>query len=467
MDQRFGIARVRECREYGFVDIDREDILRPDGTLDVAAEVQNLNAFTVDFKDSTLRLQAGGFVGVLPINERLVLRITPRTPMPNLTTMVERSGYAPLPLQALRGYSTTKSTSDWLLDTYADQLIRDVEMLLSGGMLRTYRREFASGSRPHGHLEISQTIRAFASRGVKNKAHYSWFERTVDNAPNRCLKGAMLVLHRVYTGRGRGKPGSAKRVRDLARVLRSFEDVSVDTGHRFLGDPMVAGLRPPPATRSYYQSPLRIAVAVITGRGVSLDLRAGDLSLPSMLLNMGDLFEEYVRTTLQSHAARDGWDAKVLDGNVEGAKSLYSPPPDETMVGGNRLVPKSQASRTGGPPKVTPDIVVERDSEAIVVGEIKNTMLKSDLPAREEVEQVLTYALRYGTTKALLVHPRGRAHQRGLHFVGQVGDVDVFDYRYDLGASDLAAEDTAFATAVSDLIRFSRVPTKLEMPAGP
>jgi 5-methylcytosine-specific restriction enzyme subunit McrC len=117
MDEGTGSGvRFRECWEYSHVRVQRDEILKPDGSLDISPAVQNLNAFTIDFKGNELRLMAGGFVGILPINNRLVLRITPRTPIANLTRMVERSGYQALPIDALRTYAASTSISEWLLD---------------------------------------------------------------------------------------------------------------------------------------------------------------------------------------------------------------------------------------------------------------------------------------------------------------------------------------------------------------
>ncbi|WP_162925030.1 5-methylcytosine restriction system specificity protein McrC [Mycetocola zhujimingii] len=412
--------------------------------------MQNLNAFSIDFKGTELRLRAGGFVGVLPINDQLVLRVTPRTPISNLTRMVERSGHQALPIDALRTYATSASIGDWLLDIYADALIRHCFEVVNSGLYRVYRRETDFGSRPRGHLEIPATIRRFAARGINNTAAFSWYERTIDNALNRCLKAALVKLYRRYVDPQKGLLGSRTRVRQLSSLLQLFADVSVDPSRAFLSDPIVAGLTAPPMTRSYYRTPLRLAVAIISDRGVSLDDESGDLALSSMLLNMGELFETYVRTTLQSKAADAGWPVAVLDGNVDGHLPLYSSPIPRTEVGGVSYTPLIEG--VSNPPRVTPDIVFQRpDGSIALIAELKNTLMK-DLPSRSEVEQAVTYAVRYGTSAVLLVHPKGLDNLGGLQLLGRIGDVSVFDYRYDLSADDLDIEDELFATQVSALL---------------
>jgi 5-methylcytosine-specific restriction enzyme subunit McrC len=451
MDEGTGSGvRFRECWEYSHVRVQRDEILKPDGSLDISPAVQNLNAFTIDFKGNELRLMAGGFVGILPINNRLVLRITPRTPIANLTRMVERSGYQALPIDALRTYAASTSISEWLLDIYADALIRHCAEIVNGGLYRTYQRRNDAGSRPRGHIEVSATLRRFAARGVRNKAEFSWFERTTDNALNQCLKAALFVLHRRYVGPRKGLSKSRVRVRQLSSLLQSFADVSDDERRRYLSDPIVAGLASPPVSRSYYREPLRLAIAIIANRGVSLDEGSGNVTLSSLLLNMGELFEAYVRTTLQSKAADAAWPISVLDGNNDGNLPLYTSPSPRTQVGGTSLTPLIEA--VANPPRVTPDIVFRRaDGSIALVAELKNTLMK-DLPSRSEVEQAVTYAVRYGTSTVLLVHPKGETNRGGLQLLGQVGTVMVFDYRYDLAAADLDAEDDLFASKVAALL---------------
>lgn len=443
------VPRLYECREYGFVRVQRDEIMTADGSLDVYKSVAKLNAFTVDFKGSELRLQAGGFVGIVPINDRLVLRIIPRTPMSNLTRMVQRSGYEALALDALRTYTTSATVSERVLDTYADSLIRHCEEILNRGLYRTYIRKTEAGSRPRGHLEIPNTVRRFAARGITTKAEFSWFERTTDNPYNRCLKAALLTLHRRYGGPRRGLADSQRRIRQLSTLLPTFADVEADPQQRFLADPVVAGIAAPPTSRTYYREPLNLAVAILTNRGISLDTGEGDITLPSMLLNMGELFEAYVRTTLQRVATDDRWPVGILDGNKDGKIPLYRSPNGALVLDGDDYPPVFTAET---PSHATPDIVFRHDDGTVpLIAELKNTVLRG-LPERSEVNQAVTYATAYGTTHVLLVHPKVMTHPGGLHLIGDVGSVSVFDYRYDLAAADLDAEDQRFARQVGALL---------------
>ncbi|PYY34472.1 hypothetical protein [Curtobacterium sp. MCPF17_046] len=442
--------QVRDCVEYGYVELDPAELLRPDGSLDVAV-ISRLNPFTVDYKDGALRLQAGGIVGVVPVNDRLLLRIRPRIPIGNLSRMVERSGHQPAVVDALRSYATAPTTADWMVDFLADRLITLAHEVINSGLYRTYVRRTGSGSSPRGRIDVGPTIRHFAARNVTYRAQYSWFERTVDNPPNRCIRAALDTLHRRYVLDHGNQHGSRKRVRRLSRLLQAFSEASSDNGsHSFLADPVVAGMTPLPASRSYYTDALRTAVAIVTGKGLSLDDPSGALPLESLLLDMGPLFEKYVRTTLQRRAATDRWGISVLDGNKDGALPLYADPPADVYVNGRVQRPLGPAASAV---RVTPDVVFRREDGSVpLVAELKNTLIKKQLPDRSEVEQAVTYATRYQTSAVLLVHPKGHGVKGGLQFCGQIGDVAVFDYRYDLNAADMDTEDRLFSDAVASLL---------------
>jgi 5-methylcytosine-specific restriction enzyme subunit McrC len=99
-----------------------------------------------------------------------------------------------------------------------------------------------------------------------------------------------------------------------------------------------------------------------------------------------------------------------------------------------------------------PDIVFRTlQGEVPLVAEVKNTShaKTATIPDRSEVEQAVTYAVRYGLTFALLIHPWVRG-ARGLAYVGRIGGVDVYDYRLDLSSDagfDAAIDDMAEALA--------------------
>lgn len=190
-------VEIVRCREYGPIDVDVSKLFRTDGQLALVHGVLD-RYVRADFKDDCLRLSAMGVVGLIPLNDRVMIQVRPRFPLKNLTHMVTACGYTPSVLSTLRDYSPSDYWADWLMDVLADGLLASVNMIRQHGLLCVYIRRSDVSAFPHGRVNITATARRIASRGIEHRADYSWFERTVDNAPNRVLKAALLRLHAHY-----------------------------------------------------------------------------------------------------------------------------------------------------------------------------------------------------------------------------------------------------------------------------
>lgn len=453
MAPQTGQLTVVECAEYDHIDVD-PDLWLGDGHRTVFnSEIDNRDVLRASFQKGQLRLQATSYVGVIPINEQLVVRVKPRVPIGNLTRMVIDTGHSVMALSAFRDYSGRGSADDWAMKVYTDALIEYVDELLDAGLIREYRDRTAEGSYPHGRINMTQTVQRYAARGIPNRASFSWFERTVDTAENRCIKTALEIVHaHLEQHRDRPRKGDRTRLARLAGLLLAFDEVSDDEQHRFLTDPYVAGLRSLPDSRSYYRRVLDLSVLIVRGVGLALELDGDDVQLGSMLIDTNQLFESFVRVSLVRAAAARSWLASVLDGNTEGRVDFYDVPDQLPSIRGSSL--EALASADAG--KAQPDIVVARpDGKALLIAEVKNTahgqrsQTIDTLPERGEVEQAVTYALRYDLPFTLLIHPwiRGR---KGLVYVGRVRTIDVYDYRLDLSpdeAMDASLEDMAEVVA--------------------
>ena len=73
--------------------------------------------------------------------------------------------------------------------------------------------------------------------------------------------------------------------------------------------------------------------------------------------------------------------------------------------------------------------------------------------SRDDINQVLTYALTYGVERAILLLPAAEADGcRGLTEIGTVGGVEVYRYRVDLGCEALGEEERRLCGAVQMLV---------------
>jgi len=424
---------VLECREHGPIDIPLDRLLGQDGRLDLNPEIESRDFFAVYLKKGSLKLQARGFVGYIPITRDVVINVRPRAPVSNLFRMTQISGAAPTVLTSLRSYSTTEEWNDSLLGLYADALIRYVAIITGTGLHREYQRREEGSAFPRGRILLASTAKKHNARGIHHRAEIAWFERTRDTSINRCLKYATWLLAEKYRCLSTRKAGDRDRIRRLNAAFVAFGNVTLDHGRTFLSDPIVVGKRPLPAVRAYYRDALNVALAVIGQRSVLIESTGGDIKLQSVVLDMNVVFESYVRQILRGYAEEHNWDASVEDGNKEGGRGLY----DGTST-----------------PEATPDIVVRTANGVTpLLLEVKNVPIVGHYTGRGETNQAITYAVAYRAPVVVLVHPRASTIQPGgLHHLGDVNSVSVYQYRFDLGADNLVAEEERFGAEIAEIL---------------
>lgn len=420
--------RVILCEEQGPIDVPLGEVIDRSGRLHLNPEIQDGDYFSVSLRKGTLTLRARGHVGYVPLNDRLVVYVKPRVPISNLSRMARVAGLAPTVLTSLRGYETGDKWSDALVDVYAVALIEHVERLAASGLFRDYVRRYNVSSFPHGRVLVTTTIQALHARGIKHEAHITWFDRSIDNAVNQCIKYAIWWIAQQYVARRTTLRGEARKLHRRLNALYSvFDGVHLDHQRRFMDDALVTGERPLPSLRAYYRDPLNVALAAISRRAVLIESTDGPVYLPSLVINMNNVFEAYVRNVLHTYAAASRWAFQIIDGNHK-PKPLFD---------------------AHTPYDATPDIVVERpDESAALVLEVKN-IPKTE---REAINQAVTYAVCYRTNNVVLVNPCAAEQGSGLRLLGSIDNVAVYQYRYNLGAADLSVEDAKFGSVIGSIL---------------
>lgn len=439
-----------ECEEYGHVDVDPALLLTPDGQrLDIYDSVRDKDVYRVSFSKGKLRFTASSYVGVIPLNPRVVLLVKPRVPVASLTHMVTETGQPTWALQAFRDYRTHGDAQDWMLDCYAEAMVTNVEQILSHGLYRRYVRRQSSGSFPRGRIDFNRTFATYAARRIPNKVVYEWYERTVDIPANQCIKAALLAVHSHVTRDSRASRksrGYGTMLANLGHQLNAFSEVSDVQWRALKDDGEVIGTRPLPEPRFYYRPALDLASLILGGSGIALEVGGADGRVASLLIEMNDLFENYARRVLQQQAEERGWRVAVLD--QEGRVPLYETPDELPDPLGAPIVPIGPSTNA----EATPDIVFRMpDDQVVLIGEVKNTAKGGDLPDRTEVNQAVTYATRYGLDRALLIRP-AKEGNGGLTYAGQVGEVAVYDFKIDLGNEDFESVNNHFADSVEGLL---------------
>lgn len=414
-----------------------------DGKLNVYASVLKGDYFQLRPQKGGLTLQAGAFIGVIPLNDYVTIEVAPRVPMHNLSRVLRISKQSPQPLErTTRWYEHEPEMYPSLVDLYARALIDQVDEIRLKGLTRDYERRQEATSFPRGRIMMNETVKSLVPRGMSQKVVASWYQRTIDIPVNRCLKYAIWFLARSRRDLVRARAATQSRsiMRGLNRAYRLFDGVELDIGRRFMSDPVVLGIHDLPSVRAYYRSALALSLAVIQQRAVTLDRGSGDLKLPSLLVNMSDVFEDYLRNIVIERATSESWSLSVLNGNHDAPRG-----------GKRRLL------HTGVEVKASPDVVVASDANGDqtfpVLVEVKYK--PSDRPLdRDDLNQAISYAVSYRAPHVVLAQPRGGGADvtsAGLHELGTIENVTIHQYVFDLDAEDLAEEEARFCDAIRHL----------------
>lgn len=421
-------VRIEPIPEYGEVRVPLDLLLR-DGRFDFTA---NRDLFELRFRDNEVVIKAGHYVGHIAVNDRLVLRVNPKLPIERLDRILRLSDTVPIVAsQLVRGYALAPQSLPNLLDIVTDEFLSRLEHVDSNGLLRRYERRETDTAFPRGRFLLGQTMVRHQARG-RLRAAVSYFEHTLDNAPNRCLKLALWQLVALLLDRGPAK-GWRLRIARLNRASVMFDAVHLDLGRSFLRDDEVKEPSLLPESRPEYRGAVELAKSVVEGRGIDLDRPGAEIHLPSILVDLQDAFERYLRNALRGRMAEQIGGISVLDGNLK--------PP----VGARKRL-----FSTGSSVDATPDILVERDRyrEPIVVLEIK--YIDRDF-VRDEINQAIAYAVSY-KAPCVLIRPKLVGEAPGLGVHGQVNGMTIYRYLYDL-QDHLDRQEVRLARAVRAFAR--------------
>lgn len=444
MDLSSNWPEVLEFVEESSQDISPELILR-DGRLDIYPEAAKY--FDLRPNPWGLKLQPKTFVGLIPLNPRLTLDVRPRVPVGNFVRLLLVSGTVQTDIdRAIRRYATDTEFFPSLWDTYSRAMVSYIREAWVRGLLREYERREEGTSFPRGRILMSPTVKNFAPKGLAHRVQVSWFNRTIDNPANRCVKYALwrLIRFRINTAKA---AGWRKLLRELIACYHYFDGVILDMSREFMRDSVVGGTAALPRLREYYRPLLELSRVIVGQQAVSLDRSPGTVQLPSMVLDMSDVFEAYLRNLLTQSAATNKWPVAVLDGNRK--------------TGGARKPLLDEGSTV----EATPDIVFADGHSSTAFPLVVEVKYKPGELQRDDLNQVISYGVSYKSPHVVVAQPKGHSGGKrpGLHPFGRVNDLSIHHYVFDLDATDLIAEENRFATEMLTL----SLAVRSQRPASP
>lgn len=415
---------VLRAREHEPITVPAELILQ-DRRLDLFPDLQGEKLFRVKLRTDGLEVQPTGYIGFIPLNHRVAIEVEPRMPIANVEHLLARSRQSPaVTLPYIRRFSEGAGDAAPFMQLLAARYATLLHELRYEGAYKTYAPRRYVGSSPSGRIDpLATALRSRSTQRVT--AVYERFDRTLDNAANRVIVAAgrrLLCSPLFHAG---SDPKLARSIEAGLALLDGVAEVR---------EPEVPSLTALPEQRPVLGQLVALSAVILSEQGVRLR-GEGLLRLPSFLIKMEDVFEAYTRIVMQESEALSAF--VIEDGNKRppagAARALF------TDVGalGNR--------------DATPDIVVSCDGTRIGIIEVKYKPCKAH-PERDNLNQLLTYALAYGVTKAVLLYPAMEKQATGIERLGTVNGIDCFKAQLKLSIDDIEAEERVLCTALDNLL---------------
>jgi len=414
------VIKPVELIEYQTQIFDSSDFVR-DGRVELNPEAQTKGGIALRWAKGKLELQAGGVIGIIPLNDDFILEVRTRVPVARVEEIVRRSGSTSfVSLSHDRGFSVSEQDFVRVDDLIAARFNAVLEELSFEGLYKTYERRTDRGSSPRGQIQPGPTLLSLRT-SLRPQAHFEHFARTIDNELNRLLvAAAYLILATLENQRGRR--------REMHARIQMFDGVRRMPARR----PWRIGALP--ANRPVLEQAVEIARLILLRNGVRF-FGQGSVKLPSFLINMEDVFENYVRSVLQTSAHLAG--VEVLNGN-------HKPPAGAA----------SEIFETAGPlgnHTTQPDVVIRRDGTVLCVGDVKYKPCPKQ-PDRANLEQVLVYGLAYGAPKTLLVYPCAEGQATSIEFLGRVRGIACYKATLQLMNASLDDEELRFCELLAGVL---------------
>lgn len=398
---------------------------------------------TLSSRSDPKSLSTKGNIGLVQLNDSVLLNVVPRFQTRNLTYMVDfcNGSWVNAIDGEYRNYFVSQSPADWARSLLKTEYVKHCQLLYSTGLLREYRRKEIETSSPYGRIDVSRSL-SLKWRGITRRLACSYAERTIDNLPNSCL---LLALQNSEI------PSKPLHERERMRLIPLFDGVSHRSKQECLS--FLASTNRPPLPPNWlaYRELLDTAALLIDGGTLLLEgVPEYGRRLPSLQLDFQHLFEDFIRESIRRSLSGR---YIVSDGNaVSGKVPLYEDFAEHENICGARILSGSTSHTADC------DILIKdpKSRDVLLTIECKCTPLDSDgYPKRNEVEQAILYAVRFGTPFAFLVHPVTTQEDAGLETPGRIGRIPVIQYNFNLDAEDMAKETESMMSSLNQLLDVS------------
>ena len=385
-------------------------------------------------------LRPSKHIGLVPLAPEVSLWVNPKVPIANIDQMAKRyGGIVSKDINELRSYVSTDDTAMELRKQFALSLVRLADSIVGVGLLHEYVREESSNGSIAGNIDFSQTMKRYISRGIGYQVVSNSFKKSIDININRLIRTALFQIaeNSRYESGLRAKADRISRCMSDVAGISSFHQLAIAMREI-----------PLPSSRDDYAQAIPLSKVLLVDDGIDLLSRDGALLMEPLFVDMSEVFERYILRILQ--------DSLVGFRVVSGNDAVNSVPLFEDRYNGlleNGYEVARNAFGTNKKHSACPDILIFRNATLKLVADVKYKPLQNSIAAkREDVEQVVTYAERFGKKIALSIHPCLTSQEAGLYYSGNVGEISVLCYQINLGSENLSIEEEKIASAIRSLI---------------
>lgn len=393
---------VLECHEFSEIEV-RIDTLVENGELKIDERVIGRGYLNVTLKGGQVALRADRYVGLIPLTDNLAVRVRPRASIANLSFMLARSGVAPAAIRGFsRGYLPRFEVSEDLERTYAESLVAGGEQIVSRGLIKGY----VGVRHPppwRGRLLPTETIKAYAARGVRYKHKFEFNTLSASVVENQALLEALLLIKASLEQHGKQPAllGKANRVLDHLRFVERWPG-----SRSALVTTLGRKIRLIAPQLSFYRDALWAALLLLQSTLPDVT-DEGLVRLDSLIIDVSKVFEAYTRRVIAERAADHG--LTVRDGNIHST---------------NFFVDQRKYS-------VHPDIIVFRDRKPVAVIDAKY----KPNPKEADRYELLAFMDALGVQRGALLCPQ--LDDATSSYMGStMGGKEISLLRFDLGAEN-------------------------------
>src|SRR5260370_31327861 len=164
---------IYKCEERDSVQLPITQVLDANGDLRILPSVMAKGYFDIDYRGGKLVFLAGKFIGLIPINDQVLIEIRPKVSVSDLARILTIAGEDVGGLRFLeREYEDKKGIDESIVHLVVMSLLHQLRSVAQEGLIKEYVAKVNTGAfKPR--INFSKTTQRHSSRGVLHKpAHH-------------------------------------------------------------------------------------------------------------------------------------------------------------------------------------------------------------------------------------------------------------------------------------------------------